>query len=258
MISITAIPAFTDNYIWALHDERNAWIVDPGDAAPVQSFVARLGLAVQGIFITHHHADHTGGLPELVRLHHPHVAGTAFEDIPGIDEPLAEGDRVAALGIDFLVIEVPGHTRGHIALYGEPAGQAPVLFCGDTLFAGGCGRLFEGTPAQMWSSLSKLSALPGNTRVYCAHEYTLSNLKFARAVEPGNTALAEREQRDKATRANHQPTVPSTIALERATNPFLRAEEATVRAAAEHHAGKTLSGTVDVFATIRAWKNDFR
>jgi hydroxyacylglutathione hydrolase len=254
MLTVEPIPAFKDNYLWLLHDGRNAAIVDPGDAQPVLQALADRGLTLTDILVTHHHADHVGGVTELVRRCKPRVYGPAREDIPARDVALAEGDRIRALGVEFEVLDVPGHTAGHIAYH---AARLGAVFCGDTMFAGGCGRLFEGTPAQMVQSLGKLTALPPDTRVYCAHEYTLSNLRFARAVEPDNAALAARAARCQALRDADEPTVPSTIDEERATNPFVRCDEAAVRAAAERIESGSGASTTATFAVIRAWKNRF-
>jgi hydroxyacylglutathione hydrolase len=224
----------------------------------VLAYLDRTGLALAAIVNTHHHGDHVGGNRALLERFAVPVFGPAGETIPGRTQALREGDAIELprLGVRLRVLDVPGHTAGHIAYTGAIAGQ-PVLFCGDTLFAGGCGRLFEGTAAQMWSSLSKLAALPEATQAYCAHEYTLANLRFAHAVEPGNTELAARIARDSARRERGEATVPSTIALERATNPFLRAAQPAVRAAAEAHAGRPLTGAVAAFAVLREWKNGF-
>jgi len=259
MAAIIPIPAFADNYVWLLREGRAAVVVDPGDAAPVQAYLDREELDLAAIVATHHHGDHVGGVEALVARRHVPVYGPARESIPARTRALREGDAVVldALGLELLVLDVPGHTAGHIAYTGRVA-DAPVLFCGDTLFAAGCGRIFEGTPATMWTSLQKLAALDPATRVFCAHEYTLANLRFAAAVEPANVALAQRRVRDAALRDRGQPTVPSTIADELATNPFLRAGEPAVRAAAEAHAGRRLDGEVAVFAELRAWKNGYR
>ena len=259
MAAIIPIPAFADNYVWLLREGRAAVVVDPGDAAPVQAYLDREGLDLAAIVATHHHGDHVGGVEALVARRHVPVYGPARESIPARSRALREGDAIVldALGLELLVLDVPGHTAGHIAYTGRVA-DAPVLFCGDTLFAAGCGRIFEGTPATMWTSLQKLAVLDPATRVFCAHEYTLANLHFAAVVEPANVALAQRRVRDAALRDRGQPTVPSTIADELATNPFLRAGEPAVRAAAEAHAGRRLDGEVAVFAELRAWKNVHR
>jgi len=259
MPAIIPIPAFSDNYIWVVREGAAAAVVDPGDAGPVLAYLDREGLALTAIVTTHHHGDHVGGNAALLARFPVPVFGPAHETIPGRTHALVEGDTITVpgLGLALRVLDVPGHTAGHIA-YVSLDSAAPIAFVGDTLFAGGCGRLFEGTAAQMAASLAKLAALPADTRVYCAHEYTLANLHFALAVEPGNAALRERQMRDQGKRDRGQPTVPSTIAEERATNPFLRAGEPAVFAAAQAHAGRKLADAVDAFAVVREWKNGFR
>ncbi|MBK9705303.1 MAG: hydroxyacylglutathione hydrolase [Betaproteobacteria bacterium] len=259
MPAIIPIPAFSDNYIWLLRAGGHAAVVDPGDADPVLLHLDREGLRLAAILVTHHHGDHTGGIAALLARFPVPVLGPARERIGGRTQALADGDvaRVPALDLALDVIDVPGHTAGHIAYFGVVAG-APVAFVGDTLFGGGCGRLFEGTPAQMAHSLARLAELPGSTRVYCAHEYTLSNLRFARVVEPGNDALAARQAREQQRRDRGQPTVPMTLDDERATNPFLRAAVPAVAAAATAWAGRPLPDDVAVFAALREWKNGFR
>lgn len=257
MIHLLPLPAFQDNYIWIVHDSQHAWVVDPGDAAPVQAWLQSEGLALAGILLTHHHADHTGGVAELRAQHPVPVYGPAYETLPEPVQRLSGGDTVAALGLPWQVLDVPGHTAGHIAYYCEDVAGSPVLFCGDTLFSGGCGRLFEGTPAQMLASLDQLAALPGNTRVCCAHEYTLSNLRFARAVEPHNTELAQHQSTCEGLRAQNRPTLPTTLHLELQINPFLRSRHPAVRAAVQAHHPQAHS-EVEVFAALREWKNNFR
>ncbi len=253
-MEIIGLPAFRDNYIWLLLRGDHAVVVDPGDAAPVSRFLAQSGVSLAAILLTHHHADHTGGVADLLAQRSVPVYGPASEAIAEVTAPLREGDRVdlPELDVALQTIEVPGHTRGHIAYYG-----ANTLLCGDTLFACGCGRLFEGSPEQMWQSLSKLAALPADTQVYCAHEYTQANIAFALAVEPGNTALQARAARVDALRAELKPTVPSTLGEERATNPFLRCREPAVILAAEKQCGTTLNGASAVFTALRSWKNNF-
>ena len=257
MLNVVTVPAFNDNYLWLAHDGRHAVAVDPGDAAPIISALAAHGLTLCAILLTHRHADHVGGVPELLQHWQVPVYGPRHDDIACVTHPVDDGDRVQlpqpALELD--VIGVPGHTRGHIAYHAAGPGW---LFCGDTLFGAGCGRIFEGTPAQMAASLAKLAALPDATQVYCAHEYTLANLRFAHALEPGNAALMERITADTARREAGVPTVPSTIALEKATNPFLRCGEKEIlenlRQAGRLHEQTPLAA----FAALREWKNVFK
>jgi hydroxyacylglutathione hydrolase len=257
MHTLFPIPAFSDNYIWVLHDGQRAWVVDPGDAEPVQAYLREHGLALQGILLTHHHADHTGGVDTLRATTGARVYGPAFEALPEPVQRLSEGDQVEVLGLALRVLDVPGHTAGHIAYYADCADTAPMVFCGDTLFSGGCGRLFEGSPAQMLASLDKLAALPGDTRVCCAHEYTLSNLRFALAVEPGNADLMAYTNRCEELRAQHQPTLPSSIAMEKRINPFLRSREITVVDAVRTQQ-PAAADEIALFAALREWKNNFR
>lgn len=262
-LSVTALPAFADNYLWLIDDGTRAAVVDPGDAAPVLAALAARQLTLTAILLTHHHADHIGGVAELLRHFPVPVFGPRHEANTAVTRPLAQGDPLAVPGLDLTLtaLDVPGHTAGHIA-YVAPApgaGMAPWLFCGDTLFAGGCGRLFEGTPAQMAASLAKLAALPDATLVYCAHEYTLDNLRFAAEIEPDNAALAARITAERAKRARGLPTVPSTIGLEKASNPFLRYREAAIVARLVG-AGRLAPDAppLAAFTALRQWKNDFR
>lgn len=258
MAAIIPVPAFTDNYVWVLSVGGHAAVVDPGDAVPVLAHLEREGLVLSAILTTHHHRDHVGGVPALVERFDVPVYGPARESIPARTRALGAGDSIVVPGIGAAleVLDIPGHTAGHIAYTGR-VGNDAVLFCGDTLFAAGCGRLFEGTPAQMWSSLGKLAALAPATQVYCGHEYTLANLRFASAVEPRNPELAKRIDREREKRDRGVPTLPSTIAEERLTNPFLRVANPAVRTAAEAHAGRALEDDIAVFAALRAWKDGF-
>ena len=251
------IPAFADNYLWLLHDSKRALIVDPGDAEPVLRTLDQYDLQLESILVTHHHADHTGGVDALRQATGAKVYGPATERIPEPFAPLREGDTVRALGLDFQVLDVPGHTAGHIAFYTPDVDGQPLLFCGDTLFSGGCGRLFEGTPAQMLASLDKLAALPGNTRVCCTHEYTLANLRFAVAVEPDNAELAAYQAQCQQLRAQGQPTLPGSISQEIQINPFLRTRQASVLAAV-HRFDASAHDETTVFAALRQWKNQFK
>lgn len=259
MIDLFPIPAFSDNYIWALFDpEGNCAVVDPGDAAPVEDFLAREGLTLRSILITHHHPDHVGGVPRLLENHDIPVYGPADENIPGRTHALADGDRFSleAPALSFRAMHIPGHTLGHIAMVTEHR-DPPLLFCGDTLFAAGCGKLFEGTPAQMLSSLDRLAELPDHTRVCCGHEYTLRNLQFASAVTPDDAAVTERLGEVRALRDEGRVTLPSSIGREKSTNPFLRVDEPAVAGAIRAHAGTGENDRTALFAALRDWKDSF-
>jgi len=255
-MNLIALPAFGDNYIWMLHDGQQALVVDPGDSAPVLAALDAMHLSLATILVTHHHGDHVGGVDALRPRLTGKVFGPANERIPEPFQPVGGGDEIAALGWVFRVIDVPGHTAGHIAFFSAPEGEPPILFCGDTLFSGGCGRLFEGTPAQMLASLTRLSQLPGSTRVCCAHEYTLSNLRFAQAVEAKNPALMAYQKWCEAQRAQGLPTLPSTIENERNINPFLRTDVPEVIDMARGQGAASVDA-VCVFAALRQWKNHF-
>lgn len=271
-MQIEALPAFIDNYIWLLRQADTAVVVDPGDAGVVIDALQRHGLRLKAILLTHHHADHTAGVAAL----QAHVAasrqaldvyGPAAETarIPTLNRPLHEGDSVDLPSLHLRILEVPGHTLGHIAYHcarppldAGAADDGGLLFCGDTLFSAGCGRLFEGTPMQMLGSLNRLRALPDNTRVFCTHEYTTANLQFALAVEPSNPALLAHAVQVHALRSTGLPSLPSRLGLEKAINPFLRCQEPAVIAAASRHAGQPLDSELAVFTVMRAWKDHFR
>lgn len=255
MLEIIPLEAFDDNYIWLLKKsgESSCSVVDPGDETPVLEYLEQHGLELEAILVTHRHGDHTGGIADLKkRWPNATVYGPAHEIIARVDNPVSDGDviRLSSLGVEIEVMEVPGHTEGHVAYI-----TGDALFCGDTLFTAGCGRVFTGTFEQLSDSLERLSGLSGDTRVYCAHEYTLANLGFAKWVEPGNTELQQREIEDRERRAHKQPTVPSTLTLELATNPFMRTAEATVIRAAENWAGQPLADRHQVFRALREWKD---
>ncbi|HET7570444.1 MAG TPA: hydroxyacylglutathione hydrolase [Gammaproteobacteria bacterium] len=255
MVTSSAIPALRDNYIWLLRgDSARVAVVDPGEAQPVADRLAAESLELAAILVTHHHWDHTGGIAELRARRDIPVFGPAADGIAGLTEPLDDHDRfeVPGVGCTLEALATPGHTRGQIAYYG-----ADAVFTGDTLFSAGCGRLFEGTAEQMWASLTRLRALPPETRVYCGHEYTQRNLQFAAAVEPDNDAVARRQRWADDRRAAGEPTLPSTIGEEAEFNPFLRADREAVRNSAERHCGQTLNDPAAVFAALRSWKDNF-
>ncbi|WP_101759464.1 hydroxyacylglutathione hydrolase [Oceanicoccus sp. KOV_DT_Chl] len=261
MIKIEPIAAFSDNYIWCLYDQerREAAVVDPGDAAPVLEYLQKHQLTLTTILITHHHFDHTGGIADLLAAHGSNlpVYGPYSDNIAQITHPLDATSSFELFNLHFECLTIPGHTLDHIALFCPDNAGTPLLFCGDTLFAGGCGRVFEGNPAMMLKSLEKLASLPASTLVYCAHEYTLSNLAFAQAVEPDNEQLLQRLQSDSDKRQQALPTIPSTLALELATNPFLRCQQPSVIRSASHHSEQACDDPVAVFAAIRGWKDSF-
>jgi hydroxyacylglutathione hydrolase len=256
-MKLIPLPAFADNYIWMLHDGRRALVVDPGDAQPVLQALQHEGVQLQSILVTHHHGDHTGGIETLCACTGATVFGPASEPIPVPLERLSGSHTVHLLGMHLRVLDVPGHTAGHIAYYGQPqGGESPVLFCGDTLFSAGCGRLFEGTPGQMLASLNLLASLPDDTRVCCAHEYTLSNLRFAQEVDPQNQALADYAAACHRLRQQGLPTLPTTLAIERQINPFLRSDQPDVIASVRRFDAPGVARN-GVFATLRQWKNQY-
>lgn len=256
LASPIAIPAFNDNYIWAICHEGQCVVVDPGDAAPVERFLEDKGLNLAAILITHHHPDHVGGINALIADRQIPVYGPARETIPGMTCPLEDKQQITldALGIRMTVLDVPGHTLGHIAYYDAANSW---LFCGDTLFAGGCGRLFEGTPSQMHASLHRLAELPAQTQVYCTHEYTLANLRFAIAVTPDDQRVQARFAAVKTAREQGLITLPTTVAEECRTNPFLRTAETAIQAACESREPGSANDNVQCFASLRRWKDNF-
>jgi hydroxyacylglutathione hydrolase len=256
-MKLLPLTAFSDNYIWMIHNGREALVVDPGDASPVLHALQLEGLQLKGILVTHHHLDHTGGVAALRESTGANVYGPARENIPLPYQKVQESDTLELLGLRFTVLDVPGHTAGHVAFFCPDMDGTPLVFCGDTLFSAGCGRLFEGTAAQMQQSLEHLAHLPGETLVCCTHEYTMGNLKFALAVEPYNQDLQAHFVRCKELRAQSRPTLPSTISLELRINPFLRSQTPAVIASAQCHAADEVTHH-GVFATLRNWKNNFQ
>ena len=256
-MKLIALPAFSDNYLWLWQQDQQAVVVDPGDAAPVLQTLAQHGLTLVAILVTHHHADHTGGVSALHDATGAQVFGPAREEVPAPFTPVMHGDSFTLMGQTVQVLDVPGHTAGHVAYVLPQAPKSPVLFCGDTLFSGGCGRIFEGSPQQMLASLDLLASLPSDTQVCCAHEYTLGNLRFALAVEPGNTQLQSHYQHCQQQRQQGLSTLPSSIALERQINPFLRTRVPEVIHAAHLHQPH-VTQPADVLGVLREWKNRFK
>jgi len=258
MLTVVPIPAFNDNYIWLLQRQgsNRAVVVDPGQAEPVLDYLQEHGLTLEAILITHHHFDHIGGVEQLLAVAQVPVYGPVNHTIENISQRLSEGDEITVLDESFNVLEVPGHTLDHIAYYCNSS-QQPLLFCGDSLFSAGCGRLFEGTAEQMFHSLQKYADLAGETAVFPTHEYTLANLNFATAVEPGNQALQDYQKHCVAQREANIPTLPTTIANELAVNPFLRSGEPDVKHSVSTHFCLTLVEPVDVFRQTRLWKDQF-
>ncbi len=255
MLDIFAIPAFSDNYIWALKYNNQLAVVDPGDADAVKEVLINESLDLAAILITHWHPDHTGGVIELSKEKSVPVYGPKGGHIEGITLELSENDKIELFDEIYEVIETPGHTLDHISYFSKQ--EIPILFCGDTLFSGGCGRLFEGTPEQMFKSLNKLSLLPDTTMVFCTHEYTLSNLKFALEVEPKNSDLLEYFEEVKEKRENDIITIPSNMKLEKNINPFLRYSEEGIIKSAEKYSSKAHLTDIEVLGAIRTWKDNF-
>lgn len=261
MLQISPIPAFDDNYLWLLTDSQStqAYIIDPGDGKKVQQVLDQQGLTLMGILVTHRHWDHVDGINDLLQHHPVPVYGPDAETIPHITHPLHDGEHITLFDqYTFSVIASPGHTAEHISYYCADAFEYPLLFCGDTLFAAGCGRIFsDGSAEKLYHSLNTLAQLPSSTAVYCTHEYTLSNLEFAKAVEPNNSAFSQRQQQEQQKRYNGQATIPTNIALEKQTNPFLRVQQESVKMAVSHHSSKILHNHSEVFTALRLWKDQF-
>jgi hydroxyacylglutathione hydrolase len=255
-LSIIPIPAFKDNYIWALcaRSQKTVVIIDPGDAYPVIQFLQKQQLKLAAILITHHHADHTAGIKDLLQIEEVPVYGPANEHIQGLTHPLLGNEiiQMPHISLDVEVMLIPGHTLWHLAYYAKP-----MLFCGDTLFAAGCGRLFEGTAAQLFYSLQQITALADDTKIYCGHEYTLKNLQFAHQVEPGNKKIIERLRQVAEKTKNNLPSLPSTVLEEKQTNPFLRCDMPEIIASVEHYADCRLSTALQVFTWLRKWKDGY-
>lgn len=253
MIKINPLPIYSDNYIWLIQfGDHQVVAVDPGDAAPVQQALQQHGLQLAAILVTHNHWDHINGIETLLQQHQVPVYGPASGQTPGLTHPCKAGEQIQIGELNLEVMDVPGHTRDHIAYYGHQS-----LFCGDTLFAAGCGRLQGGSAEQLYNSLNKIAKLPINTNIYCSHEYTLDNLKFAQAVEPDNHQTRQRIATETEKRQQGQPTLPSKLQLELATNPFLRCQSNTVKTSAERFSTKTLASPAEVFKTLRHWKDGF-
>ncbi|WP_292993850.1 hydroxyacylglutathione hydrolase [Nitrosomonas sp.] len=257
MLNVHPIHAFSDNYIWVIHNQTHAAVIDPGIASPVIEYLLSKKLQLSAILITHHHHDHTGGNTELLQSFDVPVYGPHNESIATVSHPLREGDQVnlEKMSLNLMIIDTPGHTRGHIAYYGS--NPFNMVFCGDTLFACGCGRVFEGTAQQMYQSLQKLSQLPSDTLIFCTHEYTLGNIQFAKVVDPKNAKLIEFEIAAQELRNRNIPTIPTTLILERKINPFIRCDQREIIASAQNYSEKSLPGPIEVFTVLREWKNNF-
>lgn len=258
MFTVTAIPAFQDNYLWLLAAEGRAVVVDPGDARPVQAFLEQHALQLDAILVTHHHLDHIGGINALKKTWPVPVYGPRQESrtIPGLTQLLDDGDTLELLGRRFEVMAVPAHTLGHIAYF--CAAPEPLLFCGDTLFSAGCGRLFEGTPQQLHDALQRIAALPAETRIYCTHEYTLSNLAFAHAADPDNLDVVAHLETVTTLRAQQQPSLPTRLSLEKKINPYLRALDPRCLPAVIDGQAIDPSDSITRITTLRRWKDGFK
>ena len=254
--SIIPLSAFTDNYIWVLVSGNSAIVVDPGDSRPVEKFLTENKLSLSAILITHHHFDHTGGMLDLTVQHNCPVYGPIGDHIEGVTNELSDGQKFNVMDLNFSVIETPGHTLDHISFYSDSM-EDPILFCGDTLFSGGCGRLFEGTANQMYASLNKIKRFPENTLIYCAHEYTQSNLSFALEVNPSNQNLVEHSKKVNDLRNRNEITIPTSLGLEKIINPFLRLEDNEIKEKAELFNDVKISSSIETLATIRNWKDSF-
>ena len=254
MVNIESIEAFTDNYIWLVTTNEGSIVIDPGESSNVINHIDKNQLDLKAIFITHHHLDHTGGVDEITSYYPVDVFGPN-NNIETISRKLRDGDKINIIGIEFQIIEIPGHTLDHIAYYSKNNGN-PILFCGDTLFSAGCGRVFEGTFEQMYESLLKLKNLPNNTKIYCGHEYTLSNLEFAKEAEPFNQNILSRYNEVIKLREKRIPSLPSLLSTELKTNPFLRCDSKEVQ---ENISTKfnTLKETKEIFKALRLWKDNF-
>ena len=257
-MNLLPLPAFSDNYIWLLQHQGMALVVDPGESTPVNHWLKENNHRLDCILVTHHHGDHTGGVSDLQREWGAKVYGPAKEKLGFEYQAMSQGSSLSWHGLNFRTIDVPGHTAGHIAYYAEPDNQTPLLFCGDTLFSGGCGRLFEGTAEQMLQSMDKLAALPSKTRVCCAHEYTLSNLKFANAVEPDNLVLKDYISKCQQLRAQNLPTLPAELGNEMQINPFLGTRKPSVINAVKKMAPPGTDKEAEIFAQLRIWKNEYK
>jgi len=254
MINIEPIKAFNDNYIWLATTNEGSIVIDPGEAHKTIKYLKENDLNLDAILITHHHFDHTGGIEDMLKFRNVNVYGPV-NNIPSINKQLRDGDLFSVIGIDFKIIEIPGHTLDHIAFFSENNGN-PVLFCGDTLFSSGCGRVFEGTFEQMHKSILKLKSLPANTKIYSGHEYTQSNLKFAMEVEPLNQKLISRYNDVQDLLNKGIPTLPTTLELELEVNPFLRCQAREVQNSVVKQFN-TSNHEDEIFKALRQWKDNF-